>query len=220
MRKKFFFMSVMLMGLVSLFSSCVDGDYYDFYDDEEILSPRSKKGKDMPGDLSNYPKLNDGWHEAECVACCYSNIFGADNVTSRLRVIQVAYGSLEENYERYFRDVDAYGVPESAVSSLFGSGTFSVEDLARYCINNGGGSVSNRNWVAFADASSGGGTHVAKVMELSIGSWSRPGYKDITIRVVDQTNNGAVHNKYHIIVDNHNRYYDKSASLRHFIGSL
>ena len=44
------------MGLVSLFSSCVDGDYYDLYEDEELLSPRNKRGKDVHGSMSDLSK--------------------------------------------------------------------------------------------------------------------------------------------------------------------
>ena len=34
------------MGAITLFTSCVDGDYYDLYEDEESFIPRNKKGKD------------------------------------------------------------------------------------------------------------------------------------------------------------------------------
>ena len=222
-------MSVMLMGLVSLFTSCVDGDYYDLYDDEEILSPRSKKGKDIPGpvevDPILYPLMISAWQEAECVACCYSNTFNVDRVTSRWYVIMKLYGEFDiDSYNDYFYHVRyCNGVDESVVPELFGNRGFAPEHLVNYCVNNNYEigktySVADMDWVAFADASSGSGTHVAKVMELSVAPYHIYGYKDITISVVDQTNYGDVHAKYHVIIDDRNRFYKKSPSLRHFFG--
>lgn len=50
MKKTIYLMSFMLMGFVSLFTSCVEGDLYDLYDDgTEFMSPRNKKNKDYGG---------------------------------------------------------------------------------------------------------------------------------------------------------------------------
>ena len=127
----------MLMGLVSLFTSCVDGDYYDLYEDEEeFLSPRSKKGKDIPGDMdfSDYEKMYDGWHEAECVAWCYAQLYThGDAALSRYYVIKAQYRKFKRStYEQYFAAVDMTGgdLPGlSAQNKLFGSGSSNEKDL-------------------------------------------------------------------------------------------
>lgn len=225
MRRKFFFMSLMLMGLVSLFTSCVDGDYYDLYDDEELLSPRNKRGKDVHGsmiDLSMYPKMSSdgeyaGWYNAECVACCFSNIFGADKVTSRMMTILAAYGSFEDYYDTYFNSVQNSGVPTCAVETLFGSSKLYPSDIAAWCVSHNVGSdwrdVQNENWVSFAYATGddAGGTHVAAVHSLNLvpdGS----GYL-ITIRIVDQKKDGDVHNKYKIRLNQYKQYSNTGALL-------
>lgn len=228
MRRKFFFMSLMLMGLVSLFSSCVDGDYYDLYEDEELLSPRNKRGKDVHGsmiDLSMYPWMSSdgeyaGWYKAECVACCYSNIFGADKVTSRMMTILAAYGSFEDNYSTYFTSVQYSGVPTCAVETLFGSSKLYPSEIAAWCVSHNVGSdwrdVQNENWVSFADATGGdaGGTHVAAVHSLNLVR-DGDGYL-IRIRVVDQNNDGIVHNKYQIRLNRH-KQFSNTGALHYFI---
>lgn len=138
------------MGLVSLFTSCVDGDYYDLYDEEEeLLSPRSKKGKDVIDvDFSKYPMMNDGdseyngWYRAECVACCYANFYtNGDKAASRYAVIVAQYGKFtKKTYKQYFKEVQNAGgnLPgASAQNILFGSGNeLNVESFARMVVNN------------------------------------------------------------------------------------
>lgn len=230
MRKKLYLMGVMLMGLVSVFTSCVDVDYYDLYDDEEFVTPRTKKGKDVTPDFSNYPRMNEegeynGWHRAECVACCYSNIYGvSDKATCRWQAIRAAYGDFNENtYDTYFNDVAGLGIPSCSVSTLFGSSTFSVQDLAVFCKQKKVGSlfwknVTDKNWVQVSIASEGNGTHVAKVHSLKKESHGY-GYM-VTIRVVDQTNDGKAHKKYHIYLDGDMNYENHDAKLQYFIGSI
>ena len=101
----------MLLGLGSLFTSCVDVDYYDLYDDEEeILSPRSKKGKEVVDvDLSVYTKMDDGWYEGECVAFCYAYYYtNGDKVASRYAVIKAEYDDEfnMDTYNSYFEGVE------------------------------------------------------------------------------------------------------------------
>ena len=125
------------MGLVSIFTSCVDGDYYDFYDDEEeLLSPRSKKGKEIPSDLdfSDYPKMYSDWHEAECVAWCFANLYThGDAALSRYFVIKAQYGRFKKRtYNKYFDAVDMVGGDLPGISAqdlLFGPGSSNEKDL-------------------------------------------------------------------------------------------
>ena len=203
------------MGLVSFFSSCVDVDYYDLYEDEEeILSPRSKRGKDISGDIdfSDYPMMYDDWHEAECVACCYSNIYGESNkAICRWHAIVAAYGEFNEiNYARYFNGViNSNGIPDAAVSELFGSDKIKPKNIVAYCNDHNVGSdwtnVEDENWAVWAKASSGGGKHICKVHSVNIEPY-QDDYYLLTIRVVDQTNNGAAHNKYHIYLNSNKKY--------------
>lgn len=227
--KKLYLLSLMLIGSISLFTSCVDVDYYDLYDDEEFVSPRTKKGKDVTQDYSNYPRMNEegeyhGWHKAECVACCYSNIYGvSDKATCRAQAIRAAYGDLnEDTYNTYFDDVAGLGIPFCAVPNLFGTSIFYVQDLAVFCKQNNVGSlfwknVTDKNWVQVSIASEGSGTHVAKVHSLKKESHGS-GYM-VTIRVVDQTNNGKAHKKYHIYLDGDMNYVRHDDYLLYFIGS-
>lgn len=214
-------MGVMLMGLVSLLTSCVDGDYYDLYEDEEIFLPRAKKGKDVVSvDLSTYPMMDDGWYEAECVAICYSNIYGADAITSRYRTIEAAYNSFNENtYATYFNSVRySNGVPTKAVRKLFGSSTFSVQKLAKFCKANNVGSyysVVGNNWAVLANASSGPGTHIAQVTSLSVTPYGDE--YDVTIRVSDI--NGTDHPRYHLRLNKDKKFLRDNGDIEHFIGT-
>ena len=213
------------MGLVSLFSSCVDGEYYDLYEDEEeFLSPLSKKGKgDLPGDIdfSDYPMMNLGWETAECVAICYSNIFNQpDKAICRWHVIDAAYGGFNEtNYYTYFSSVIfSNGVPDKAVKKLFGRKTFSVQKLAKYCKANNVGSyypVVGNNWAVLANASSGPGTHIAQVTSLSVTPYGDE--YDVTIRISDI--NGTDHPRYHLRLDKDKKFLRDNGDIEHFIGT-
>lgn len=230
MKKKFNLLSLMLVGLLSFFTSCVDGDYYELYEDEEeLLLPRDKKGKDVVNvDLSVYTMMDDGWYEAECIAICYSNIFGADVVTSRYRTIEAAYDSFNDvTYATYFAHVMySNGVPTKAVKKLFGSSTFSVQKLAKYCKANDVGSdysVEGNNWVVLANASDGPGTHVAKVTSLSLEP-DGDGYK-LTVSITDK--NGEDHPRYILRLNKNKKFVSQDAAyyggvngtIEHFIGT-
>ena len=98
MRRNIFFMSLMLLGLGSLFTSCVDVDYYDLYDDEEeILSPRSKRGKDTFGSPINpYQFMSQStFLEGECAATCYQNMMGGSAYAARQAIILQHYGFVD-----------------------------------------------------------------------------------------------------------------------------
>lgn len=61
MKKNFLILSAMLTCLISMFTSCVQSDLYELYDDEtEILSPRKKGAKDM--EFFEEPKYTCGIH--------------------------------------------------------------------------------------------------------------------------------------------------------------
>lgn len=100
MKKKMFFMSVMLMGCLSFFTSCVDGDYYDLYEDEGVpILPRNKKGKESIYPLAeSISKLmqaegnENGWYYAECAACCYSRFTGEGRFDTRVDLVIAQYG--------------------------------------------------------------------------------------------------------------------------------
>lgn len=210
--KKLYLLSLMLMSSISLFTSCVDVDYYDLYDDEEeFFSPRSKKGKDMDlPDFTNYPRMYEegekmGWHEAECVACCYSNIYGeSDKAICRWEVIKAAYGEFNDTYySAYFDAVEnSNGIPDVAVTNLFGNSEVSPEEIVKYCNDNKVGSdytnVESEQWIVWAKSSKGIGNHVSKIHSLKIGPhpvYANYGYYMITIRVEDYN---GINDVYHI----------------------
>lgn len=67
MKKKFLILSAMLTCVISMFTSCVQGDMYELYDDEtEMLSPRRKGAKDM--EFFQEPKYSCGIHCISYVA--------------------------------------------------------------------------------------------------------------------------------------------------------
>ena len=201
--KKLYLLSLMLMGSISLFTSCVDADYYDLYEDEEeILSPRSKKGKDMPGDLSDCPLMNSDWQEAECVAICYSNIYGiSDKSTCRYEVIKAEYGKFnKKNYEKYFEVVQASGVHATAADKLFGTTRLDAEDFAAKCVG-----LTGQYGVDKIAIWGPGQRHIAKVHSVSMASYSW-GYI-MTVYIVDQ--NPTPHARYSVTLDNNKHLINK-----------
>lgn len=65
------------MVLLSFFTSCVDGDYYDLYEDGEgIFTPRNKKGKEsFGGTINPYEFMRQSnFLEGECSATCIYSI--------------------------------------------------------------------------------------------------------------------------------------------------
>lgn len=136
--KKIYLLSLMLMGSISLFTSCVDGDYYDLYEDEESFIPRNKKGKDNY-DYSNYPLMNSDWQEAECVACCLSQ-FNPDKSKAwcRRRVIEAQFGSFNmKNYEAYFYNVThAVNMPDGNVqNAVLGGREYYTDSFVDFLID-------------------------------------------------------------------------------------
>ena len=63
MKNLFLKMSFMLLSVGALFTSCVQGDLYDLYEEDgtELMSPRKKGSKDMPG-FFDEPKYACGIH--------------------------------------------------------------------------------------------------------------------------------------------------------------
>ena len=107
-------MSIMFMGLLSFFTSCVDGDCYDLYDDgEEIFSPRNKKGKDTFGNINPYDFLGQSYFlEAECAACCYQNLTNCTVSQARRAIIKALYNWVDtETIMQYYYSVQS---PETA----------------------------------------------------------------------------------------------------------
>ena len=194
MRKKFFFMSVMLMGLVSLFTSCVDVDCYDLYEDEEdSFIPRNKKGK---GDLneydnydySDYPLMELGWETAECVACCLSQFYpNKSKAWCRRNVIEAQYGCFNMNsYGAYFYSVmNAINMPDGNVQNTVLGGTeYYTASYVQYLINKYGTGTITCNNVHLALYNVGLG-HISRVNSVSISTNSYGGH-DVTFTVTDQ----------------------------------
>lgn len=104
-----YLLSVMLIGLVSLFTLCVDVDYYDLYEDEEeILSPLSKRGKDSFGSQINpYEFMRQStFLEGECAATCYQNMKGGSAYAARQAIIMQLYGFVDsETIMLYYASV-------------------------------------------------------------------------------------------------------------------
>lgn len=63
MKNLFLKMSFILISVGALFTSCVQGDLYDLYEEDgtELMSPRKKCSKDMPG-FFDEPKYACGIH--------------------------------------------------------------------------------------------------------------------------------------------------------------
>ena len=191
------------MGSISLFTSCVDADYYDLYEDEEeILSPRSKKGKDIPGNLSDYPLMDSGWQEAECVACCYSNIYNiTDKAACRVRVIEAEYGPFcDKYYKKYFEAVQSRGVSLSTADAVLGSNKLDAESFAAGCVGMSG--VFNYPKLAVYGNSF---SHVAMVTGMYFGS-TNSGYV-MYINVIDQF--GPSSARYYIVLDSNKHLVSK-----------
>lgn len=73
MKKKFLILSAMLTCVISMFTSCVQGDMYELYDDSTAFSlPRGKKGKDNGSQTSNNSQNGDNyrrivyWSDSYC----------------------------------------------------------------------------------------------------------------------------------------------------------
>lgn len=64
MKKKSLFLSAMLTCVVSLFTSCVQGDMFDLYDEDgmEIMFPRKKGAKDNGSQLQGEVKDSPYYH--------------------------------------------------------------------------------------------------------------------------------------------------------------
>lgn len=91
-------------------SSCVDGDYYDLYDDENECSVlRKKRSKDSEG-YAAYPDqflASEQFFYAECGACCYKNLTGSSNVNARKALISQMHGGVitDEYIRTYYFDI-------------------------------------------------------------------------------------------------------------------
>lgn len=144
------------MGCLSLFTSCVDGDYYDLYDDEgEYISPRNKKGKDSPGayELDGYlysflqsEGCESGWYYAECAACCYSNVTNSSKFDSRIKVISEQYGCINNETVALYRygvtsNASGYLISTYALARALGWNVRTTYDMASLVANN-----SDINW--------------------------------------------------------------------------
>ena len=208
------------MGLVSLFTSCVDGDYYDLYDDEEeILSPRSKKGKDT-GDENMFPLMNDGcseyngWFKDECAAFCYAEITGCSRFTARMAMIVATYyGFTPQSYTNYFEGVkDGKPGKKPSVDSFktaLGMSTKSFDEIAAQLKN---GSIDLSSLCMVTD----GNTHVSRVIGYSSAT-NQLGGTCYSFDVVDQI---GVHCQYEYIYlcVNSNGDIDTSPLLNCFVG--
>ena len=186
--KKIYLLSLMLMGSISLFTSCVDGDYYDLYDEEEILSPRNKKSKDVGGE-DPYPLMNDGcaeyngWFKDECAACAYANITNCNRYTARLKMIRARYGELNpESYKSYFegvKDCESGKKPSiNNLCSVLGLSPKSLDEIATQLEN---GSLNLSRLLMITQY----GEHVSRVTGTSCYN-NRSGGFSYTFHVVDQ----------------------------------
>lgn len=191
--RKIYLMSIMLMGLVSLFTSCVDVDYYDLYEDEEdSFIPRNKKGKGDFNeydnyDYSDYPLMNDGdieykgFFEAECVAYCLSQLYpNKSKQWCRRTVIEAQYGCFNMNsYGAYFYSVmnnSGGNLPNDAVQDiLFGPSEQTekdVESFATLLVDNNVGSCADSPLALYSK----NGRHIAKVNYVHIDELPDGGY--------------------------------------------
>lgn len=95
--------------ITTLLTSCIDGDYFDFYGDENECSLiRRKRSKDSEG-YAAYPEQfleAEQFFSAECGACCYKNLTGSSNKEARKAIIKQLYGTVtDENIRTYYYDI-------------------------------------------------------------------------------------------------------------------
>lgn len=209
--RKLYLMSIMLMGIMSLLTSCVDGDYYEIYENEdESFMVRNKKGKEVVDlynydnyDYSNYPMMEEGgeyngWHVAECVACCLSNFYpGKSGAWYRRKVIEAQYGCFNMNsYGAYFYSVtrsSGGNLPSGSALTKAFNYAYVIDDHVREKASDivdkalQGQSISYDK-VAVIDAAK---RHIAMVDYIHVYQMSGGGYR-LTIDVFDQHGfNGA-----------------------------
>ena len=116
MKKNLFVLSAMLTCVVSVFTSCVQSDMYEMYDEDGYFIPRGKKTKDIGGgtytpqtlpSYSLYPLMYEPtFFSFECGATAVYNETGCSMVEARLAIINSQYGGLNGNsYGLYFLSV-------------------------------------------------------------------------------------------------------------------
>lgn len=209
--KKLYLLSLMLMGSISLFTSCVDGDYYDLYEDEgEFLSPRNKKGKDSFSVVDHsYPLMTGGeeqyygWFEAECVACTYNNLVGGDKSNARYEIIKAYYGCFNDcSYGMYFYAVQNFGCgagPNIAtLRTALSNNGYSLSDLSFSDVVNSinNGSFGGKTVILRTS------THVAKVSGFEKNTTVDPCCNLYKFYIVDQYGGNGGHPSYFILREN------------------
>ena len=112
MKKSLLFLGVMLTCAMPLFTSCVDGDMYEIYDEDGLFISRSKKSKDLSnnnGSNTGYPPgflYENKFYPGECAACCYDNYYHVGYAVARMVIIKQLYGDLsDEHVAEYYNSV-------------------------------------------------------------------------------------------------------------------
>lgn len=140
MSRRKMLMSVMLMGVVLMFTtSCVQGDLYDdlYEDTDGWFAPRTKKGKDINPEL-DYARRCLACNTAfcdECVAVAIKNYKGSDLPTVRRTLGPKIYGSnWEVPYMKACQNggISDAGKVKSAIQEMCGVSPHSISDLNTY----------------------------------------------------------------------------------------
>ena len=178
------------MCVVSVFTSCVQSDMYEMYDEDGCFIPRGKKSKDFGGGFSNveflypyssFPLLYQStFYEFECQAQAYKNEKGCSNAEARVAIILQQYSAVDIcSYNIYFYSVITAN-PDSNIptgqnlyDALNQDGseewtTLGVQPAIDYIYDKGRNSFLNRKPILVARHQGTNFGHVATVTNVDI----------------------------------------------------
>lgn len=206
-------------------SSCVDGDYYDLYDDENECSfLRKKRSKDSEG-YAAYPDqflASEQFFYAECGACCYKNLTGSSNVNARKALISQMHGGVitDEYIRSYYFDIMYIPAEVQATHVLNAlclidsrwSGE-NVINVVNYLINEAN---NGRNILTTKDMAVKGTGHIAKVIDVNGTEEPNTGIITYNFYIVDQYSD---YNYYPCPREQKDHYYINIDRYGHFLGT-
>ena len=199
------------MCVISMFTSCVQSDMYEMYDEDGCFIPRSKKSKDFGGGFSNveilYPYSSlpllyqSTFYEFECQAQAYKNVKGCSNAEARVAIILQQYSAVDIcSYNIYFYSVITAN-PDSNIpvgTNLYdalnqdGSEewvTLNAQPAVDYIYNSGYNSFLNRKPIVVTRHQGTSFGHVATV--TGVGISTSGGVITYTFYVTDQFGNST-----------------------------
>lgn len=211
MKKNLIIRSAILTCLISMFTSCVQSDLYDLYDEDGFFIPRGKKSKDYGGgtytpqtlpSYSLYPLMYEPtFFDFECGATAVYNETGCSMVEARLAIINSQYGGFNGNsYGLYFLSVTGSAkscVPSgkdllNSLNSLYPNGWegVGVQQAIDYYKDNGKNAFLAKCPAVIRNGEDTIPGHAAVVSSISE-SPSGNNKKIITFTCIDQTAGGT-----------------------------